>query len=320
MMWKRFFVLVFVVSLGLLAACGGGEEAGVAATAVSSAPIVEVTAQLPTAVPAVAEAAPVDMPLTTLPRAFSYAGVDFVISDGRLTNRSLIDPNTAVADTFRVELTVQGQNNSGFKADIVNGVVQIDFADGTAVAQTVVDPIEIGETRSFAVSGAVQPNTTWDGATLTLSEAGKEPLTIALTGPETVTGQSQPLAGGEATGLNKYDESIQYQITEASLWLDGPQSGGYYVHAPAGQQFLRITAHVTNTGGSSGVSIYAEQFQAVADGTSSAVSYDVNGAQSVTLNASTDVSFYFLVPANAANLAITVAADGTQPATILLVP
>ncbi|MCA9899965.1 MAG: hypothetical protein KC433_17360 [Anaerolineales bacterium] len=319
-MWKRYFVLVFVLGFGMLVACGGGEEAGVAETAVSSAPIVEATAQLPTAVPVLAEAAPVDIPLTSLPRAFSYAGVDFVITDGRLTNRSLIDPNTAVADTFRAELTLQGQNNSGFKADIVNGVVQINFADGTAVAQTVIDPIEIGDTRTFTVSGAVQSTTNWEGATLTLSEAGKEPLTITLTGAETVTGQSQQFTGGEATGLNKYDESIQYQITEASLWLDGPQSGGYYVHAPAGQRFLRITAHVTNTGGSNGVSIYAEQFQAVADGIPSAVSYDVNGAQSVTLNTSTDVSFYFLVPASAAKLAITVAADGHQSATISLMP
>ncbi|GIK55286.1 MAG: hypothetical protein BroJett015_09490 [Chloroflexota bacterium] len=140
---------------------------------------------------------------------------------------------------------------------------------------------------------------------------GNGALTITLTGAETITGQPQPLTtGGEATGLNKYDESILYQVTDASLWLDGPQPGGYYIHAPLGKLFVMVTVKATNTGGQSGVSIYSEQFQVVADGEPFAVSYDVNGAQAVTLNTSTEVSYYFLVPANAASLQLTVAADG----------
>lgn len=273
------------------------------------------------AVPAANAAAPLDIPLTTLPRAFHYAGVDFTVTDGRLTNRSLIDPNTAVPNTLRAELTLEGKNLSGFKADIRNGIVRLNFADGTAVEQMTVDPIENGATRTFTISGDVQPATTWDGATLTVSEADKEPLTIALTGAETVTGQPQPLtSGGAATGLNKYDESIAYEVTEAALWDDGPQPGGYYIHRPLGQRFLMATVHATNTGGQNGVSIYSEQFQVLADGVPFAVSYDVNGAKSVTLNTSTDVSFYFLVPANAATLQLTVAADGQQPAQIPLMP
>jgi len=136
-----------------------------------------------------------------------------------------------------------------------------------------------------------------------------------------VTGQPQPLtSGGAATGLNKYDESIAYEVTEAALWDDGPQPGGYYIHRPLGQRFLMATVHATNTGGQNGVSIYSEQFQVLADGVPFAVTYDVNGAKSVTLNTSTDVSFYFLVPANAATLQLTVAADGQQPAQIPLMP
>lgn len=77
-----------------------------------------------------------------------------------------------------------------------------------------------------------------------------------------------------------------------------------------GKLFVMVTVKATNTGGQSGVSIYSEQFQVVADGEPFAVSYDVNGAQAVTLNTSTEVSYYFLVPANAASLQLTVAADG----------
>jgi len=286
-------------------AAANGPVATAVSAAVSSAPA----------------AAPLDIPLTTLPRAFHYAGVDFTVTDGRLTNRSLIDPNTAVPNTLRAELTLEGKNLSGFKADIRNGIVRLNFADGTAVEQMAIDPIENGATRTFTISGDVQPAITWDGATLTISEADKEPLTIALTGAETATGQPQSLAsGGAATGLNKYDESIAYEVTEAALWDDGPQPGGYYIHRPLGQRFLMVTVHATNTGWQNGVSIYSEQFQVLADDVPFAVSYDVNGAQSVTLNTSTDVSFYFLVPANAATLQLTVAADGQQPAQIPLQP
>lgn len=263
-------------------------------------------------------AAPVDIPLTTLPRSFTYAGVDFSVLDGRITNRSLIDPNAA-ADQFRAELTIEGKNSSGFKADISNGTFRINFGDGTVVEQTAVDPVEVNETRAYAMSGNVSPATQWDGATLTLSETDTEPLTINLTGAETVTGQPTPLvSGGEAAGLNKYDESIQYQVTGASLWLDGPQPGGYYIHVPLGQQFVMVSVKATNTGGQSGVSVYSEQFQILADGTPYAVSYDVNGAQAVTLNTSTEVSYYFLIPANAASIQLTVAADGKQPQQIVL--
>lgn len=284
-------------------ASGGGETA-------VAAPTIETTTD--TAV------APTDIPLTTVPRKFSYAGVDFTVLDGRLTNRSLLDPNTA-ADQFRAELNIEGQNLSGFKADISNGTFRITFADGTAVEQLGVDPLEINETRAYAVSGDVLPTTQWEGATLTFSEADSEPLTINLTGAETITGQPMPLTtGGEATGLNKYDESIQYQVMEASIWLDGPQPGGFYIHVPLGQEFVMVTVQATNTGGQNGVSIYSEQFQILADGTPYAVSYDVNGAQAVTLNTSTEVSFYFLIPANAASIQLTVAADGKQPQQITL--
>lgn len=262
--------------------------------------------------------APTDIGLTTLPRSFMYAGVEFTVVDGRITNRSPLDPNTA-ADQFRAELNIEGKNLSGFKADISNGTFRINFADGTGVEQLGVDPIEINETRTYAVSGAVLPTTQWEGATLTISEADTEPLTITLTGDETITGQSRPLiTGGEATGLNKYDESIQYQVTDASIWLDGPQPGGYYIHVPLGKEFVKITVKATNTGGQSGVSIYSEQFQILADGEPFAVSYDVNGAQALTLNTSTEVSYYFLVPAGATSLQLTVAADGKQPQQITL--
>ncbi|MFO7680044.1 MAG: hypothetical protein R6X34_08335 [Chloroflexota bacterium] len=48
------------------------------------------------------------------------------------------------------------------------------------------------------------------------------------------------------------------------------------------------------------------------------MSYDVNGAQAVTLNTSTEVSYYFLIPATAASIQLTVAADDKQPQQIVL--
>jgi hypothetical protein len=144
-------------------------------------------------------------------------------------------------------------------------------------------------------------------------------LTISLTGAETVTGEPIALiSGGQATGLNAYGESIDFQVTDASLRLDGPQSGGYFVRVPAGKQFVMVTVRATNTGGQNGVSIYAEQFQVVADGEAVVVYYDVDGAQSVALNGSTEVSYTFLIPGNSSSIQFTVAADGTQPQQIQL--
>jgi hypothetical protein len=48
------------------------------------------------------------------------------------------------------------------------------------------------------------------------------------------------------------------------------------------------------------------------------VYYDVDGAQSVALNGSTEVSYTFLIPGNSSSIQFTVAADGTQPQQIQL--
>ncbi|MEJ5311992.1 MAG: hypothetical protein WHX52_19680 [Anaerolineae bacterium] len=321
-MRKKTIVVVGILLTVLLAACGGaGDKAAVAEAPVSAdAPSVAVATAVP-ATPTEAAVSLVDIPLDTLPRAFRYAGVDFAVTGGRLTNRSPIDPNQTVPGTLRVELTLEAKNLSGFTADIKNGTLRINFADGTAVEQVAVDSLANGATRAYTIKGNVQPTTTWDGATVTLSEADKEPLTVALTGAETLTGQAQPLAsGGETDGLNKYAESIHFQVKDASLWDDGPQPGGYYIHAPLGRRFLMVTIQATNTGGQNGVSIYAEQFQVLADGVPFAVSYDVDGAQSVALNTSAEVTYYFLIPANTVKVQLVVVADADQPAQIPLTP
>lgn len=343
---KKLVSLVLVLLIGLLlAACGGDDsEAEPAAgnaisegiAALSSAAATAGIAPTPeakggsdaggaadtagdsTTAGTSGGTAPVDIPLATLPRTFSYAGVEFTVTSGLITNRSLLDPNSA-GEQFRAELSVEGTNESGFKALISNGALRLNFADASVVEQVLIDAIEVNATRTFMLTGPVLPGTQWEGATLTLSEPDREPLTIALSGDQTVTGVPIPLStGGEATGLNQYDESIHFQVLDASLRLDGPQSGGYYVHVPIGMQFLMVTVNATNTGGQNGVSVYAEQFQVVADGVTYVFYYDVNGAQSVALNGSTDVGYTFLIPANAASIQLIVAADGKQPQPIPL--
>lgn len=284
---------------------GAGAQVTDAATGSNSAPAV--TAVL------------IDVPLAGLPRTLRYAGADFMVTDGRLTNQSLVDPAQTMPDRLRVELTVEGQNVSGFKAQIVGGTLGVTFADGTAVAQVLVDPIDNNTSRIYTLSGDVPPTTQWEGAALTLSEPDREPETIALTGDATASGQSEALSpGAQVSTVNRYEEGMQFLVKDAALWLDAPQPGGYFVRAPLGQRFLSVTLEVTNTGGQNGVSVYAEQFQALADGAPAAVSYDMHGAQSVPLNTSTEVAYYFPAPAGAADFQLVVAADGSQPAQIAL--
>ncbi|MCA9993904.1 MAG: hypothetical protein KDE29_23150 [Anaerolineales bacterium] len=252
------------------------------------------------------------------PRQFTYAGVQFNVTSAIISNRSLINPQAIDPTQFNVQLELAAQNNSQYKASIASGQLHLRFSDGTLVEQFV-DSIEARSQRTFSLVGPVAATTTWEGATLTLDEPGKEPQVLPLSGA--VSPEVYPLAltaGQAGDSTNRYGEAVHYEIRQATLDINGLVSGSYGERAPAGQRFLRLTINVTNVGGQNGISAAADQFRFSSSGVQSDVVYDETGAASINLGANADLTIWFLVPADAQTLTIIAGADGQQPAELTL--
>jgi hypothetical protein len=234
-----------------------------------------------------------------------YAGVVFEARSG------VIAPAGADAT---VTLAVQATAPS--KAEVpLDGQLTLAFANGTQLRKHL-QGFGSAQVADLTLSGSVPTGTSWDGATLTVSESGKPSQTVAVGKPAPVT-TVLLTSGGDVAALNRYRESVTYQVAQAALELDGPRSGGFFERTADAQRFARIRVTVLNKGGKNGVSIGQEAFELHVDGRSTNIAVGLS-ARAIALNQSADFELVYRVPADVQKLVLVVGADGKKPARIEL--
>lgn len=318
------------LALGLaLAGCGGATPAANNATAIAppvqvvatptSAPISE-----PTNAPAASDSnAAIPLLERLLPdatsRAFRYAGAEFVIQEASISNRNLMNRDQTMSGNPWVNVVIQATNTQAYP--VTTPKFEITFADGTNASG--LDNIRLNKNaaQELNLRAVAQPDTTWDGAVLTLAESGKEPLAIPLTGALTKSEYPRALKPGDAvTATNKYGEKISVQVTDAQLDMDGIVSGQRAERAPTGKRFVRVNALAQNVDAKNGMSVGSEYLQLLADDAPAELAFDETGAQTIPFNESAKLTVYFLVPAEAQEFKLVVAPDGQVPQNITLAP
>jgi hypothetical protein len=234
-----------------------------------------------------------------------YAGVVFEARSG------VIAPAGAEAT-----VTLSVQATAPAKAEVpLDGQLTLAFASGTQLRKHL-QGFGSAQVADLTLSGTVPAGTTWDGASLTVSESGKPPQTVTVGRPAPVS--TVVLApGGEVAAPNRYRESVSYQVAQAALELDGPRSGGFFERTAEAQRFARIRVTVLNKDGRNGVSIGQEAFELHVDGQSTNIAVGLS-ARAIALNQSADFELVYRVPADAQKLVLKVGADGKKPAQIEL--
>ena len=237
--------------------------------------------------------------------ALKYAGVVFEAKSGVIT-----PAGTDATATLAVQATAPS------KAEVpLDGQLTLAFANGTQLRK-LLQGFGSAQVADLSLSGNVPAGTSWDGATLTVSESSKPPQTVTVGKPAPVTTVTLT-SGGEAVAPNRYRESVTYQVAQAALELDGPRSGGFFERTAEAKRFARIRVTVLNKGGKNGVSIGQEAFELHVDGHSTNIAVGLS-ARAIALNQSADFELVYRVPAGAQKFVLIVGADGKKPAQIEL--
>lgn len=234
-----------------------------------------------------------------------YAGVVFEAKSG------VIAPAGADATA-----TLNVQATAPSKAEVpLDGQLMLAFANGTQLRKHL-QGFGSAQVADLTLSGDVPAATTWDGATLTVSESGKPPQTVTVGKPAPAISVALT-PSGDAVAPSRYRDPITYQVAQAALELDGPRSGGFFERTSDSERFARIRVTVLNKGAKSGVSIGQEAFELRVDGKSTNIAVGLF-AKAIAFNQSADFEMVYRVPADAQKFVLVVGADGKKPAQIEL--
>lgn len=235
-----------------------------------------------------------------------YAGVVFEAKSGA------INP----VGGAEASATLAMQANAPSKAEVpLDGQLTLAFANGTQLRKHL-QGFGSAQVADLTLGGSVPAGTTWDGATLTVSESGKPPQTVTVGKPAPTTSVTLT-PRGEGVAPSRYRDPITYQVALAALELDGPRSGGFFERTAENQRFARLRVTVLNKGAKSGVSIGQEAFELRVDGQSMNIAVGLF-AKAIAFNQSADFDMVYRVPAGAQKFVLIVGADGKKPAQIEL--
>ncbi len=200
----------------------------------------------------------------TLPRDVHYAGLDFQVNAGTVTNREPGDSSQAPRyrfDQAYAVLDLLVTNPLTTKTVYLNSdVARLELADGKSYPESSgwsggVDRQSSSDARLiFTVPYAA----TLKGAKLILQEAGKQPATLALDGPAPVAQYPIKLAAGERATVG----TAVYTVLSAMLDLDADGK-----RADAGKRFLLLKTRVENTSDfRGGMTLGGDNFRLLVDG------------------------------------------------------
>lgn len=295
-MFRRPTLRVAMVVAAMVAAACGSPRASVPRDALPPASEAPVPAKRP------ADGLPEShgLPAGALP-AFSYAGIRY-------------EPQGGVIQGTTARVTLSASAPSKFEVPL-DAEIRLTFANGAEI-KAALPSLGASQVTVVELAGPVPPDTTWDGATLSITEAGREPFQLRF-GDD----GEQPPDALEATGtakvLTRYGDQVSYEVLGASFASDGPRRGGFYGRAPEGQRFLRTRIAATNVDGRHGVSIGEEAFQLTTDVGPASIAVGVN-AQALALGQRGEFEVVFLVPKQARTFTLRVGADADTPGQITL--
>lgn len=249
---------------------------------------------------------PASLDINSLP-PLRYAGVVYEARSGVITPAI-----NAAGASVKLEL----QATAPSKAEVpLDGQLTLEFANGAQV-RTAARGLGSAQVMDITLAGSVPSDTSWSGATLTLSESGKPPQRVTV-GAAAASGDVALTPGPEVNAPTRYGEAVTYSVSQAALLLDGPRSGGFYERSSDTERFARIVVTALNKGGKNGVSIGQESFELWVDGQSANLAVGMF-ARTIAYNQSNDFELFYRVPAEATTLTLKVGTDGKHPGEIVL--
>jgi flagellar basal body-associated protein FliL len=252
---------------------------------------------------------PIQVDLAATPvRTFNYAGLKITVKKGQISNQITSNPPRYRADLAHLDLTLTFTNPSARDISFSSALLQITLADGSVYK----NPFDFGvrqqdtQDQTYTFNN-IPANATWSKAQLTLSQVGKEPVTIPLDGAVPAAAYPKNL---NATGtLNLKNPDVDYTLKDAKLDLDAHGN-----RAPTGQRYLILTITITSHAPNSAY-IGDGNFRLIIDGTPQAPDSTDIPISTGNLDKTTDSTIIFLIP-DSAQAATLQLGEQSQVATI----
>jgi hypothetical protein len=252
---------------------------------------------------------PIQVDLATTPvRSFNYAGLKITVKKGQISNQILSNPPRYRANAAHLDLTLTFTNPSSRDIQISSALLQITLADGSVYK----NPFDFGvrqqdtQDQTYTFNN-IPATATWSKAQLTLSQVGKEPVTLPLDGAVPAAAYPKSLS---ATGaLNLKNPDVDYTLKDARLDLDAHGN-----RAPTGQRYLILTITITSHA-PNGAYIGEGNFRLIIDGTPQAPDSSDIPIPTGNLDKTTDSTIIFLIP-DSAQAATLQLGEQSQLATI----
>ena len=308
--YLRTFLLI-ALAISALTACGkpNSSPAATQATAVSQAieqigetlPIVD---QNPVANPSSKEIAPFSLPLDAeLPRGETYASMDWSVTEATIDNTviSLFDSDKRTDKYRAARITLRIKNPLSRYASIDSNIVRLRLADQKLYNPDDSRPLDLPEGNAETESKLVfrvPADATWQGATLMIGEAHKEPAELPLEGPAPKPAFPAALPNGAVASAQKAD----YSIMGAALDLDHRGE-----RIAEGKRFLAITMRVTYNG-TANMAVSKDTFRLLIDDAPMAPIDSM--MEVVAPNSSQEGEVVFEIPASATSATLQVGEAG----------
>jgi hypothetical protein len=257
-------------------------------TAISSDGISTEVAQFGDGTPiAGVTSAPIDRPLTTAPRSFTYAGLQFTVVSGVISNSVPFGPAITNDASTHLDLNLSINNPTAASIYVPSALLQVTLGDGRVLKQPVDVGVQEQDTQAQTLSFTVPVTTTWSGARLTFSQLGDEPAGLPLDGAAAAA--TYPLALPASGSASIADQAMTYKVISATLDLDS-----FGKRVPSRQRYLNLTVEVgcQNT---HACYVGSGNFRLLVGGQSQAAAQIDPVADAVGSDAQEDVRLAFLV-------------------------
>jgi len=177
-------------------------------------------------------------PNIQLPLSVQYADAKITLTDAEITNQmpdmSLIDQPSPL---YAV-LTFQMVNPTIYDVHFNNAVLSLKLKSGDPINKNIDEYLNPQDSMKVTEAFSLPDGATWDGATLSLAEDGKEPALMSLDGPTAPTGFPVNITAGQEASVK--DPGLTYKVKSRVVDLDGMG-----VRADKGNEYLVLVVDAT---------------------------------------------------------------------------
>ncbi len=249
-------------------------------------------------------------PTIQLPLSVHYADAKITLTDAEITDQMPDFTLINQPSPLYAVLTFQLVNPNSYSVRFNNAVLSLKLKTSDPINKNIDQYLNAQDSEKLTEVFNLPNGATWDGASLSLAEEGKEPALMSLDGPTAPTGFPVEIKAGQQASVNT--PSLTYKVKSGTVDLDGRG-----VRADKGNEYLTLVVDATCTGIAS-CYVGPESFRVIEGDTPQAALYLDPAAIAVGKDTTQSITLNFQIPANSQQVTFQVGESSKDTVKITL--